>query len=671
MHSRLTPRRSAIEYGPWRAWLVDDELVDLRHDGLPVLRGIRAVVRDADWRTLESRIVGIGDTTPTSAADARVIRLETEYRGWGSSYRGIVTIRLTDDTVAVDFSGVADAAFRGNRIGLVVLHHPDAAGTPVTVTSQDGSRTLSAFPTRISPHQPFTDVAGLAWTQNGLDIAVRFSGDVFETEDQRNWTDASFKTYSTPLAAPFPVDHPRGSRVEQAVLVTASPTGSGEREVGGPAAAAPAAAPVVPGSATHVITVSTERAACVPALAVTATTDPATTDVATTDPAASEPAAAGRDNHPPIAPIPGLESLLVELEGTTDDRRRHLRRAAHEADGLGIPLDVRIVAADGAELAATLDLLEELPSSGVIRLAAYHSGSHVTEPALWSALTAEAASRGFTATLVAGTRAHFTELNRTEDRLPVDAAAVTFSITPQMHAREVDRIVETLPMQTLVARDALRLSSGRPLVVGPITLRPRFNAVATSSADAPDVTQAIRATLATDDLQHHGFAAAWLLGSIAALSAIVDGIASISLFELEGARGFHVRGEPSPAGRLLRAIAGVRGADVLEAASSSEPAVVVYPVRTPTALIVFLANLYYERREFEVTIDEATDADGGRIEVFGSDDEVAEHSVRVTGGTTIVRLAIDPWLAVAVTCPLLPSSTIAGSAGARREEATA
>ena len=29
-------------------------------------------------------------------------------------------------------------------------------------------------------------------------------GDSWETEDHRNWTDASFKTYSRPLALPYP-----------------------------------------------------------------------------------------------------------------------------------------------------------------------------------------------------------------------------------------------------------------------------------------------------------------------------------------------------------------------------------------------------------------------------------------------------------------------------------
>ena len=34
-------------------------------------------------------------------------------------------------------------------------------------------------------------------------------------EDQRNWTDASFKTYSTPLELPFPVELSAGEQIRQ------------------------------------------------------------------------------------------------------------------------------------------------------------------------------------------------------------------------------------------------------------------------------------------------------------------------------------------------------------------------------------------------------------------------------------------------------------------------
>ena len=39
---------------------------------------------------------------------------------------------------------------------------------------------------------------------------IRFEGDLWEMEDQRNWTDASYKTYSTPLRLPYPVEIQRG-----------------------------------------------------------------------------------------------------------------------------------------------------------------------------------------------------------------------------------------------------------------------------------------------------------------------------------------------------------------------------------------------------------------------------------------------------------------------------
>src|SRR5205823_8748133 len=56
-----------------------------------------------------------------------------------------------------------------------------------------------------------------------------------ETEDQRNWTDASFKTYSTPLALGFPRRAERGQRFRQVVRMSvtgaAAVTGRAEERV--------------------------------------------------------------------------------------------------------------------------------------------------------------------------------------------------------------------------------------------------------------------------------------------------------------------------------------------------------------------------------------------------------------------------------------------------------
>jgi hypothetical protein len=44
-------------------------------------------------------------------------------------------------------------------------------------------------------------------------------GDIFEMEDQRNWSDLSYKTYCTPLALPFPVTLEAGTKIRQKITL--------------------------------------------------------------------------------------------------------------------------------------------------------------------------------------------------------------------------------------------------------------------------------------------------------------------------------------------------------------------------------------------------------------------------------------------------------------------
>ena len=75
-----------------------------------------------------------------------------------------------------------------------------------------------AFPSSVSPHQPFLDVLAISHeVVPGVTARVRLEGDVFETEDHRNWTDYSFKTYCRPLTLPYPYQVQVGDRVSQSV----------------------------------------------------------------------------------------------------------------------------------------------------------------------------------------------------------------------------------------------------------------------------------------------------------------------------------------------------------------------------------------------------------------------------------------------------------------------
>jgi hypothetical protein len=358
-----------------------------------------------------------------------------------------------------------------------------------------------------------------------------------------------------------------------------------------------------------------------------------TDDVVGRIPAIGLSASTDPDAQLPLATIGGLDALLVELTGTIDQRRKRLADASAEAAALRVPLDLRIVADGVAELAATLDLVDP---GATARLGVFDLVSHVTEPALWAALKAETSQRGFDCTLVAGARSHFTELNRTIERLPSDADAIVFSMTPQMHADEVERIVQTLPMQRLVAENALRLGGGRPLHIGPITLKPRFNAVATRGG----YDEATRTAMITDELQSTDFTAAWTLGSIAALSSVggvvgaavgvaireAGHVASVSYFETSGARGIDAAdGAQHPVGGLIRALAALRGCAVLRTVADSPSAddtLIVVPVHTGATVTIFVANLSREART--VTIRSA--AQTSRVDLEPWATQTIEHA---------------------------------------------
>jgi hypothetical protein len=108
-------------------------------------------------------------------------------------------------------NGAALSDFQKNRIGFCVLHPiRECAGKTATTFHSDGSMSQFIFPEQISPTQPVKNVKSMIWeAAPGIKARLDFSGDIFEMEDQRNWTDASFKTYCTPFGKAF---HCRGTR---------------------------------------------------------------------------------------------------------------------------------------------------------------------------------------------------------------------------------------------------------------------------------------------------------------------------------------------------------------------------------------------------------------------------------------------------------------------------
>lgn len=548
-------RGKAWTAGAWSAELRDDEIADLRYRGVLVARSLRAVVRDRNWATVPVSVLTTSSHdrgTDLGAPTTTTTVLGLRYDGYGIAAEADLALRDEGDHLVIDFALTATRAFDTNRTGLVLLHPPHVAGIPLRITHSDGTKEHTHFPTRISPHQPAVDIRQLEWSTDGLDVTALFHGDRFEMEDQRNWTDASFKTYSRPLALPFPYPLRSGEAVTQRIELRAEPTTH--------LSAAPTAFPT-------------------PSSSTTRRTDIRLVDAGRPAPTigvcAARHAPTG-DQTPPPADV-----ILVEVEEHDVDPGATLARAAAR----GRPLDVRLIVDTPARVVELVAIAAPL---GPLRMSIFSSTTHVTEPDLWEALLSAIDDLGVHTEVVGGARSHFTELNRTHQRLP-EFPAWTISITPQMHARDTFQVEESIAMQRRVVADAMDITQGAPLHVGPITLRPRFNAVTTTPIQTYDTT-ADPATVDARQTEPH--LASWTIASAAANAE--GGAASITWFEDRGSRGIiDDDGTPFPVRDAISAVHALSGQPLLLPATTSPDGTMtwVLGVRTTYGARILISRL--------------------------------------------------------------------------------
>ena len=184
---------------------------------IEIVRMIYLAVRDRNWGTLNYTIKNL---YIRKGKDQFSISFSILF-GQPPVFEAACSITgQADNTVLFRFKGSLSADFEGNRIGLCLLHPVDGCkGKPCTITHSDDNNETGKFPEFISPHQPFKDIKRINWSPDGISAEINFSGDIFEMEDQRNWTDASFKTYCPPLEKPFPVFRKKGTQIEQAIIL--------------------------------------------------------------------------------------------------------------------------------------------------------------------------------------------------------------------------------------------------------------------------------------------------------------------------------------------------------------------------------------------------------------------------------------------------------------------
>jgi D-apionolactonase len=217
------PDRVPLRAGPLSLVLEGGDLREVRIAGHEVLQRVYGALRDRDWRTIPAHLSNLA---VDRRSDGFRVRYDVEHLDGEIDFAWTADIVGTaDGTISFDFRGQARTTFTRNRIGLCVLHPlRECVGQPVTALDSVGRERRLHFPTDVEVAQPipgFTDLRGLTWRIGPeLDADLRFEGDLFETEDQRNWIDASFKTFSTPLALPRPVVVAAGTAIDQRVTLS-------------------------------------------------------------------------------------------------------------------------------------------------------------------------------------------------------------------------------------------------------------------------------------------------------------------------------------------------------------------------------------------------------------------------------------------------------------------
>jgi hypothetical protein len=479
-----------------------------------VVRGIYAAVRDRNWGTALPVISNL-EAQVSDACFALSFVAECRQDDIHFRWRGEIT-GAADGTVEFSFDGEALANFWRNRIGFCVLHPiRECAGARARQTRTDGRVLDCRFPETIEPqifgHSSFQDLRAVAHeVAPGLWAEVRFAGDVFEMEDQRNWTDASFKTYCTPLALSFPVEIRAGARVRQSITL---------RLVGVPASLGDSRVEVArPGMAEVTLTPPTAPRLSMPRLGLGL----ASHGEPLTDRELAQ-----------LRSLP-LAHLRVDLKLGTADWPSVWERAAHEARQLGIGLELalhlpREGTGDVSEVRRRLQASPLL----ITRVLALRQGEAATTPQTLA--LARQAVAGWNVPVGGGSDANFCELNREQalGRFPAAESDFAFwSLNPQVHASDDGSVMETLEAQADTVRSARVFAGNKPLVVSPVTLKQRFNPVATGPEP---VTPPGELPRSVDPRQRTLFGAAWTLGSLAALAAA--GVESVTFYETTGWRG--------------------------------------------------------------------------------------------------------------------------------------
>ncbi|ESY95102.1 MULTISPECIES: hypothetical protein [unclassified Mesorhizobium] len=569
------PKPVTLRAGALSAELDNGNLRTIRHGGTEVLRAIAYIVRDRDWGTYEPDLT---DVTIDQKGDRFSVTYAASCLGPDGSRLGFhATIEgSADGRLVFHVTALPERDFETNRCGFCILH-PIAglAGSPVTVEHTDGSVVETELPDLIDPWQPFKDLRAITHqVRPGVFAECRMKGDTFEMEDQRNWSDASYKTYVRPLALPWPYVLP----ARQALRQTISLRITGDASV--PASAAPA----------EPVRVELGQAgAQLPDIGIMVYPE----DVEAT-----------------LADLPllrgfGPRQLLFHFDPTRGHGIDALRAHARLAAAYPVSTTLECVVACAGDLDAELSEVADM-----VRLAGLRLDAIAVSPAVdrqstppgsaWPACPPledvyAAARRAFPGLrLGGGMFSYFTELNR--KRVPAGQLDfITHCTCPLVHAADDLSVMQSLEALPFITRSTRAIFGTKPYRIGPSTIAMRQNPYGGATKDNP---QGQRIAMANRDPRHAAqFAAAWTIGYAARVAPA--GLEMLTLSSFAGPFGVVAgsgepvaEGSPRPIFQAIKGLCELAGLTHVSATTSDETRVLALAGRSASGeTIVWLANL--------------------------------------------------------------------------------
>ncbi|MDX1935100.1 MAG: hypothetical protein SFU56_21085, partial [Capsulimonadales bacterium] len=504
------PEPLPLVAGPLSCLYEDGELRSVRCGEELLLLRVYAAVRDRDWGTVPAQ-VAVREQTVFNEGFRIVFDTSYVRTGENETIRFVSAGRIegkADGSIVFEFEGEAKTTFQRNRIGFCLLHPAEWAGHPVIAEFTGGRTETAHFPGLVDPAQPvfpFTRLRALLLTTGtGERIEVRMEGDAFEMEDQRNWTDASFKTFCTPLSLPYPIEIPVGTRIVQRITVRTLPGVHTPRPVGR----------TTPSRRTPSLELHPGESARLPEIGFGHHRPHPRRDLTRPE----------EDHLQALAPA----HLRVDVR-FTGDWRKNLAYVARYSRRWKTPLAVAIyLPADADRQAKELKAMgwEIRQSEAEIGRWQIYPEQEVYTGQNWPTIPKETLRAiAPDAPILTGSDTDFLFFNRFEGTLP-EVNGVVFQINPQVHAFDNASLMETPLAYEAVVETARFRARNLPVHISPLTLKPRYNPYARSEKPP---------SIPPDPRQKSLFAAAWTVCALSALTAA--GVRSVTLFDLIGDTG--------------------------------------------------------------------------------------------------------------------------------------